>query len=792
MKTIYSWLKKFSADLPAFEKLRVDLASLGFSIDNIQKIGFEGENVFVGEILKIEKHPNADRLSLCEVSTGAKIHKVVCGAKNIAVGQKIPFAVVGAKLPEGVLKKAKIRGIESEGMICSAGELGLYGYDDSGILVLDNSLTPGTDIREIFDKPDYIFELEITPNLGYCLSHYALARELSIFKGYKLEELSFKVSQSKGEKEISIEIENPSDCFRYLGLIVKNIKNKKTPMWMAERLRKIGINPKDDILIDASNYVMFELGQPTHCFDLRNIEGKKIIVRRAQDKEKIKTLDGEERALSKDILVIADEKKPIAVAGVMGGFYSSISQDTSDVLIESAHFNPSAVRHSSKFLNLKSDSSFRFERNVDSEIQDKAAYRIAELIMENNPDAFISQIQDERPSIFKRDPIEVKCDKINSILGSNFSNEDIEKSLKAISEKYVGAMFYPPSYRSDLKTIWDIAEEVARFWGYSNIKSETSMRVMPSKDHPYHQALSFIREKLCSIGMYEAINYDLISLKEVKAISFNEKMAVELKNPLSSDFHYLRPSLLCGLLKNLKYNLNRGVDSIMIYENGKVFALENGKILEKASTAGLMFGKTREYYWHAPEDFLDFYHLKGAVSYLFKDIANFSFKPVNEPLKHFQKGLCLEISVSGKHCGYLGAISGETLAAYDIKESEVYAFEFNTEVFLRYFEKDFYVRIKKLSPVSQYQHSVRDLSVVVLKKYSWEEIKKEITGIRDLLWVKLIDVYTGKNISPDSKSLTMRFMFSSMEKTFTDKELNSKIEEIYNKLNKVFGASLRS
>lgn len=792
MKTLYSWLKEFSPDLPVFDNLGPILSSLGFSIDSAEKIGFDADGVVVGEILKIEKHPNADKLSLCEVSLGSSTKKVVCGAKNIAAGQKIPLAQVGARLPEGVLKKAKIRGIESEGMICSASELGLSGYDNSGILVLDNSLKPGTDLKEIFDKPDYVFELEITPNLAYCLSHFSLARELALYRGFKLVEPKIQSFPLKENSEMKIEIENSSDCFRYYAIIVKNIKNKKTPDWMFERLKKIGLNPKNDILIDASNYAMFELGQPTHCFDLRNLEGGKICVRRALDKEKIKTLDGEDRELSKDILVIADSKKPVAVAGVMGGYYSSVFPDTENILIESAHFNPSAVRKSSKILGLKSDSSFRFERGIDFELQDKAAFRIAQLIISQNPSAEITFVSDNRPYKPSYPNIKSESERINSILGTSFSKEEIEKAFKAVNPSYEGGDFSAPSWRSDIKTIWDLAEETARFYGYSSIESQTNMKASAFCENQYHEALKSISLKLNSLGLFEAVNYDLVSLKEIRALLLNEKEAVELKNPLSSDFQYLRPSVLCGLLKNLRYNINRGAESVMLYENGKIFSLENENIKEKASTAVLMYGKLREEYWRFGEEFLDFYHVKGAVSYLFSDIGGFALKPCSNAPSYFKKDLCLEIWAFGKLCGYAGAVSSQVLASFDIKESEVYAFEFDTDIYAKAFAGDFYSRIKKAVPVSQYQHSVRDLCVVADKKYSWEEIKKPIENIPDLLWVKLIDVYAGKNLPPDTRSLTMRFMFSSMEKTFTDKELNAKIEEIYNKLNKMFGVSLRS
>ncbi len=791
MKTLYSWLKEFSPDLPPFENLGPILSSLGFSIDAVEKIGLDADGVVVGEILKIERHPNADRLSLCEVSTGGEIKKVVCGAKNIAVGQKIPLALIGARLPEGILKKAKIRGIESEGMICSAAELGLSGYDNSGILVLDSNLKPGTDLKTIFDKPDYVFDLEITPNLAYCLSHFSLARELSLFRGFSLNEPALNAPAMNKESGFKIEIENPSDCRRYYGLILKGVKNKNTPEWMVQRLKKIGVNPKGDILIDASNYVMYEIGQPTHCFDLRNLEGGKISVRRAGEGETIKTLDGEDRKLNPDILVIADGVKPVAVAGVMGGYYSSVLPDTQDILIESAHFNTSAVRRSSKALALKSDSSFRFERGIDFELQEKAAFRIAQLIIELNPQAQAFLADDARPYKPAFATVKAEAERINSILGCAFSQQEVNKALKAVNPNFDGSDFTAPSWRFDIKTVYDLAEETARYYGYDSIKSETKMQARAFTENPYHEALKAASRRLNSLGLYETVNYDLISLKELRGLHFSEQDAVEIKNPLSADFHYLRPSLICGLLKNLRYNINRGAESVMIYENGQVFSLEKGSIREKGSCAALMFGKLREQYWRSGEEFLDFYHIKGTAARLFEGVPGFSLKKISNAPAYFRGDICLEILAYGRHCGYVGAIDLSCLAAYDIKESEAYAFEFDFEPFAKSFEGDFYARIRKASPVSQYQHSLRDLCILVDKKYSWEEIKKQAENIADLLWVKLIDVYHGKNIPAGTRSLTMRFMFSSMEKTFTDKELNAKIEEVYSRLNKAFGATLR-
>lgn len=791
MKFSFSWIKEYLVEDISFEEFKNNITRLGFGIDLVEKNGVEAENVFSAQILKIEKHPNADKLSLCEVTTGKEIYKVVCGAKNIYEGQKVPLALVGAKLPEGVIKKAKIRGIESNGMICSAKELGLKGYDETGILELDKDIPLGIDIREIFQKTDYTFELEITPNLAYCLAHYPLARELAIFCGYKLKDIQipeFKVSN----KEVEIKIENPENCPRYVGYVVKNIKNKKTPDYIYQRLKAIGLNPKGDVLIDASNYVMFELGQPTHCFDLNNISGKEINVRQAKDGEIIKTLDNSEQKLSEKILVIADKEKPVAIAGVIGGFYSSINPETKDILIESAIFNPSSVRRTSKLLNISTDSSYRFERGVDSSLQPLAAARIVQIIKELNPDIEITQTSDIYPAPKQNQVIEINYDKINSILGTSLEKEKIDKCLLAMNPSYDGKNFIVPSYRWDIKTIWDISEEVARFIGYDVIESKTSMPVMKVDEDPLYNVAKQLMEKFKAYGFSEVCNYDLVSLKEIKDVLFPVEKSIILKNPLSSDFAYLRPSLLIGLMKNLKYNLNRGQERIAIFEYGKIFFLENEKIIEVPRISGILYGRS-EYYWKNINEDYDFYKLKGILNNVLDGIVNFSFdREGEEKIDFFCEGGYLLIKAKNNKIGHFGILNTQISKNYDLKDNNIFYFDLFLDRIVDFYEKDFYKRIGKIKPVSQFQSSWRDISIVIDKKYSWKEVYDELKNIPDVLWIKLIDIYTGKNIPENMKSLTIRFMFSSMTRTFTDQELNSFIEKAFLKLKNKFNASLRT
>lgn len=787
MKVIFSWLNEYIEEKLDFKTVCNQLSRIGFSVDDVVNLGVNAEGVIVGEILKIEKHPNADRLSLCEVNTGDKIHRVVCGAKNIAVGQKVPLATVGAKLPGGVLKKAKIRGLESEGMICSASELGLEGYDSSGIMVLDNDVEIGRDIREIF-KEDYVFELEITPNLAYCLSHYSLARELSVFFGYTLKE--FKVNEYKGLKnDFNIKIET-DNCYKYLGVVVKNIKNKETPDYIKTRLKQLGLNPKNNLLVDVSNYVMYEIGQPNHIFDLNNIEGGEIIVRQAKKDEIIKTLDEKDYKLNEDIMVIADSKKPVAVAGVIGGYYSSVNNSTESILIEVANFNPAAVRKAAKYMNIKTDSSYRFERGIDYKIQELCAFRIIDIIKSQNDDIEIeSFVVNEHQKINDRF-VKIDYDKINRILGTSLSINKMEEVLKKFDPEFKSDELKVPSYRLDITNIWDVAEEVARYIGYDIIESKTTMSVMVSKDDPYYTLRNRLSQIISAFGFSEAYNYDLVSGKDIENTGLKLDEAVRVKNPLSKEFEYLKPSLVIGLLKNLAYNINRGLKSIKLYEFATVF--NNKKPYEKRVISGLMAGFVDEIeWWKERENKIDFFYLKTVVNYIMDNFDSMTLrKPENVPY-FLIDNMTLDIYFRGNKIGFMGLVADGVLERFDIKEKDVYYFEFDMDKMIENMKFDFINTIRKAKPVSNYQYGIRDLSVVVDEKIEYEQLYNEIKKTPDLIDTRLIDVYKGKNIEEGKRSFTFRFVFSSTEKTFTDEELNSRMIDIYNRLNKKFSAKLR-
>ncbi|OGS12753.1 MAG: phenylalanine--tRNA ligase subunit beta [Elusimicrobia bacterium RIFOXYA2_FULL_58_8] len=795
MRILYSWLAEFIEQPPSPEDLAIKLGRIGLKVEELRKTGASFSGVCVGQILKIDKHPNADKLALVDVTDGLATLRVVCGAKNIAVGQKIPFARVGAMLAEGELKRARIRGVDSEGMICSAAELGLEGYDSTGILVLPDAAVAGADAAALFPKAEHVLEVEMLPNQAHCLSHYALAREVCVFYGLTLKEPDVTAAGAQGTV-VPVTISVPELCPRYDAIVIRGVKDVATPGWMAERLRAVGCNPKGNLLVDGSNYVMYELGQPTHCFDVSRLSGPAINVRRAMPGETFRTLDNKELKLDPGMMVIADASKPAALAGVMGGLDTAVSETTDELLIESARFNPPTVRLASKITGIKSESSYRFERGTDPELTMKAARRLAGLILAAAPGAVILQVSSACPVKYVPPVVEVLPERINTILGTGIADGEIFACLRAFQPATRDAkpwVFSVPSYRQDIESVWDVAEEVARYIGYNVIPAVSRMPMLPSAVTPNWAVGLEMKNTLAALGFSEVYNYDFICAKELKASALDLAAAVELKNPLSSDFQYLRQTMLPGLLKTLRYNLNRGREAVMVFETGTVYAKKDAAKTEEVYCAGLMFGDFPEGgFWQGGQDTANFYHLKGMMSRLFAGKGGFRFeKPKNLP-GYFQPGFCLEMKLGGGSAGYLGRVNPAAAAAFDFKDNNIYYFEIPLASLVAAWKPEFWQRIAKIKPVSAFPQNWRDLSVVLEDKHEWAELERSFSGVQDLASARLIDVFKGKNIPAGFKSLTARFTFSSMTGTLTDAEVGARMTAILDKLSKNFGAKLRS
>ncbi|MBI4656988.1 MAG: phenylalanine--tRNA ligase subunit beta [Elusimicrobia bacterium] len=818
MKILYSWLMDFvGAELEAEDAIR-KLQKIGFKVEEAKKTGASFKGVVTGRILKIDRHPNADRLSLVEVDTGKNVFKVVCGAGNIAVGQKVPFAAEGAVLTTGMLKKAKIRGVESAGMICSGQELGVEEKSD-GIMTLPEDTPLGIDALDLFPKQDWLMEFEILPNQAYCLSHMALAREICSFYGLPFKKPS-PAFPDGACADFPINIEKPMSCPRYTGIALRNLRFAPTPQWMVDRLRFMGINPKNNILIDVSNYVLFELGQPTHCFDLDLLKGPAINVRSAGKGERIKTLDGEDLELSEKFLVIADTERPVALAGVIGGVETAVSESTKNILIESAYFNPLNIRKTSKETGIKTESSYRFERGTDPEITAAAGLRIVELIKQSVPQARIEAVIDNYPLKYRPAVIEVEPMKIKTILGADISDNDMLKSLRAVDlqeEPSEPWKLTVPSFRHDIENIWDVAEETGRFIGYDVIPAETGMKLMRVSPEPFFEISLKLKTELAGCGFSEVYNYDFVSNKDLKNCMLDEKTCIDVLNPVSSDYRYMRPSLMSGLLKALRYNLNRGQESVFIFEIGKIYLKENGSYSEEAFCAGVAHGVfPAEHFWRQGlNEEADFYHVKGIVMRIFETVGDLKFASGGNGF--FAPEFCAEIADENSRIGRLGKIKDSIVSANDIKAKDVWYFEIPLKALIKDSHPGLSAGGGKVKPVSVFPRIWRDLSVVVGMEHKWLDVQKAVQGVHPvrnppcpkgtaaappmaglisngayLEKAELIDLYRGKNIPEGMKSLTIRLTFSSMERTLTDAEVDGYISNILDKLAGKFSARLRT
>lgn len=781
MKILYSWLSDYIDKSKDIDEIVFNLKKLGFGIENIEKYGPDCEGVITAKVIEVKKHPNADRLKLCKVTTGSEVYEVVCGANNVREDIVVPFAKVGSRLKNTFLKKAKIRGIESNGMICSAAEIGLEEKSD-GIMILDGDLPLNVDVRTIF-KTDYLLDLEITPNLAYTLSYLGISRELSIFCGYDIKFPNLDDVKKDGDIKFDLKIDTPN-CLRYLGIVVRNIKNKNTPLFMIERLKKTGLNPKGNLLIDLSNYVMFETGQPNHFFDLDKIDS--IYVRQAFNGERFKALNGYEYDLNEDIMVISDSKKALAIAGVIGGLESSIDDNTINVFIEIANFSPPSVRKTSKLLNLKTDSSYRFERGVDYNLVEITAKRIVHFLKQLNPDCSIEFFEDIKNIEPKPVVINIDKSKIEDIIGIKVEDDKLESLLKAMDSSFDGISFSVPSYRFDISSLWDISEEYLRYIGYDKVESKTEMPVMKSSDDSYLFIRDRIYSRLAQLGLNECYTYDLVSQKDLDNIGFDLNNSIKLLNPISRDFEYLRPNGIPSMLKVLKHNINRDVKSVAIYEFGNVFFKDQDKFKEKRKLFILVWGVDNEWeWWKDKNNIKDFFSLKTIVDAIFDYevkwiVKEFSF------LKNSASLFYNSIEV-----GFVGEINLSILRRFDIKESSVFYAEIDIDEYLNLIDSEFCKTLKKPKKPSNYQCGIRDLSIVIDKRYRFSELEEIVKSDKDIFDVRLIDVYEDKKIGEGKRSLTFRFIFSSYEKTFTDEELNLKIENIFNLLKERFSATLR-
>jgi phenylalanyl-tRNA synthetase beta chain len=800
MKVSLNWLKEHVALELSAKELAPKLMALGFEVASIESKGPQFRGVVTAKVLDVVQHPNADRLRLCTVDDGAAKFSVVCGAPNVAAGQTVALARVGAELPGGKkLGPAKIRGVDSQGMLCSGAELGMPG-DAAGIMVLGEGTPLGQDFAAMQGPGDELLEVEITPNRPDCLSHRGLARELAAYLRVPLKSAPpAPVPPQASETCPLISVESPEACPLYIGRLITGVKVGPSPAWLAAKLEAVGLKPINNV-VDVTNYMLMDIGQPMHGFDASRLTGPEIRVRFARSGETIKALDGKSYALSLDNLLIADSSHPVAIAGVMGGEETGTTGQTVNVLLESAYFRPSVVRKSSQKLRLKSDSSYRFERGVDPGAVAEASERAAALIVQlGGPEAKVSapRVAGAQPAAPK--PITVSVSRLNEILGSAFPEADVEGALRAIAQSLqvesTKLHFTPPTHRGDLETVWDLAEETARLLGYDNVPSVAApISPRPAKLTPYESLAERCRSRLAALGLLEAYNYDFVSEKALKQAGLSPDSCAKLANPLSDDWTYLRPTLLLGLLANAATNLNRGASSVRLFELGTRYKPVKGHVAEKRHAAGLMLGPVSERFWQAartPD--AGFYDAKGLAEDLLSGLPGLAWTPLRQAKTQleddvfFHPGASLRVESPKGPLGTVGLLHPTIARAWGLDRQPVALFDFDLE------------RLAKLesprarfAPYSQFPVSRRDLSLLVDtgKPYAELEAAARQGAGAPLQSVELVDVFTGKGLPAGKHSVTLRLTFGVLDRTLTEPEVLAGVDGALGAL-KALGAELR-
>lgn len=776
------WLKDYvDIELPV-EELADKLTMAGLEVDSIKEVKPEFTGVVAGKIISLAKHPDADKLSLCEVSTGKEVLPIVCGAPNTAVGQKVPLARVGAVLPGGFkVKSSKIRGVQSEGMLCSEEELGIGG-DHTGIMVLPEEFALGEDLSRSEAFRDFVLDIGVTPNRSDCLSVIGIAREVAALTGKKLRypEINFTESDEDINSVTSVRILDPELCPRYTARIIRKIKIGPSPLWMRQRLESSGLRSINNA-VDVTNFVMLELGQPLHAFDFRYLEEGRIVVRRSGEGEEFVSLDGKTRVLSANTLMICDGRKPVAVAGIMGGLNSEVKDDTETVLMESAYFDPSTIRRSSKHLGMPTDAAFRFERGIDPEGVVRALNRAAQLLADTAGGRVSKNYIDEYPrKILSPANIRVRQSRVSEILGISvdlFETKKIFQGLEMqVRDGEKGDLYVtPPSFRTDIYREIDLIEEIARIHGYGNIPAtQPYISEKPESRDLRKTVEEKVRMVFLGNGYTEVINFSFTSLQSADILNIGPdgegRKFVRIINPLTEDQSVMRTNLVYGLLGTMKRNVFSGSEDLKLFEQGKVFIARGQDELpvEKSRLAALVSGSRYSDFWRAAEN-SDFYDIKGVLEGILDNlkIADVAFRAVSDiPFLH--PGRAAEVVIKGQVAGIVGDFHPDVLEKMDLKKKAA-VFEIDMELIGSAFSAEI-----QYCEIPRYPVVTRDVAFILRNDIEAEKvIAVADVQHQDLLdKIEVFDIYTGKNIPEGSKSLALRFTYRSAEKTLTDDEVN--------------------
>jgi phenylalanyl-tRNA synthetase beta chain len=796
------WLRDY-VDIQLSPAELVDrLTMSGLEVEAVHETGPVFSGVVTAKILSVKPHPGAEKCVLCDVATGDTTYPIVCGAGNIRSGDMVPLAKVGATIPGGyTIKSSRIRGETSEGMLCSEQELGI-GDDASGIMILSKNLSPGQDLAEVLDLKDTVFDIGITPNRSDCLSIIGIAREVAAITGEKIRYPEIMVQESGEDVHgiTSVDILDPDLCPRYSARIIRNVIIRPSPLWVRQRIEAVGLRAINNI-VDITNFVMMEWGQPLHAFDFRYLEEGRIVVRRSRDGERFTSLDEKERSLRPDTLMICDGVKPVAIAGIMGGLNSEVKEDTETILLESAYFDPSSIRKSAKWLGMTTDAAFRFGRGVDPDGVVRASNRAAQLMAELAEGSVYKGCVDQYPlTVQTAKDIPLRVKRVNRILGTDIGTDDVVNILKSIGMvvREDGEMQYrvtPPTYRVDITREIDLIEEVARLHGYDRILvTLPDVSVMTASGDHKVILEDRIRGLLKGSGYSEIITYSFIAPESVDILRLKEnderRNLVEIRNPLTEDQSVMRSTLIYGLLETMKKNAHAGCSNLRVFEVGRIFIhQQEGELpVEKNKIAGLLTGLRDDDLWSVKENPGDFYDLKGSIENILDDlrISDVQFRSRHEePFLH--PGKSCEIYAGGHFLGFLGEIHPHVLVQMDLKNPAL-VFEINMDVLAACFSgKIVYKDLPKFPSVT------RDVAFLVKREMEAEEMFRLAwnTNKELLEKVSIFDVYSGKSIPQGLKSLGLRFSYRATDRTLTDDEVNEIHSVIVKGMVAVTGAKIR-
>lgn len=813
MRISVNWLRRYIQFKLSTDQLAQQLTSVGLEVESMEYLGKVFSGFVVGEVVAVQKHPHADRLTICEVRI-ARGHRdvscatlqIVCGAPNVAVGQKVAVASVGAVIPHNqhdpggisfTLSKLDVRGVESNGMICSEYELGL-GDNAEGILILESNAKVGTPLANHLGLDDSVLEVAVTPNRPDCLSHIGVAREVAAIVGGKVKTPRVNLREEKSSsihKDISVEIRNRSECPRYTARLVKDVNVKASPKWLQTILTAVDLRPVNNI-VDITNFVMMEAGQPLHAFDYDKISGRKILVRNAEEGEPFTALDGKNHLLTASTLLICDAERPVAIAGVMGGMNSEISGTTKNVLIESAYFEPSGIRNSVKKLGLSSDAAYRFERGTDPEGTQYAADRASQLMAELAGGKIQKGIVDVYPRKIRRRAITVRCERINLVLGTNLSDGVVKKVLmplgiRAVARRRGNLRCHVPTFRPDLEQEIDIIEEVARRIGFSSIGDKMATAVDFSVKAKAQSRLAEIRQFLEGAGFNEVVTNSLVDADVARSFSSS---IIQLRNPVSVELSAMRPSSVYSMLQTVSSNSNYGTRDLRLYEIGRTYRKVDraepnviAGVEEKSVLSLCMTGRRSEITWASTDEPVDIYDLKGVVESLLNKILLDKFQFIYYDSRSSLTDQTIAVEKNGTYVGFLGKVKAELLGKFSL-ENDVYVSELSIRDLIPQERA-----IRSYSPASRYPVVSRDLAFILDQRTLAEDVRQCMleAGGKLLTKATVFDVFEGTPLPENKKSLAFSLQLNSAERTLTEEEIEQVVARVVAGVTKNFGAELR-